>query len=297
MVGGRRSVVHDNGPLNTGIPRIAVFGSLRALSFTPVFCSVGHGEGRNIFQVLVTNLTFDTQTDGRAVWNREFLTVHAVSEQRLGMKRIRQIEAVPPSVNSVQKNQPGLRKNTCGIRVTPRRYAFQLSVRGPALFENVLGNLRGGRKPLQFRKGEFIRARNKSVHRKPPLLESTSHVASVIVVLGQGRVDRREIFRDFASVEFPSQRLAREENAMGGIGESFSAPDQTAVGGGNEAVTLREKAGHARRRSRHGCADSGCNKSASRKGTAHKLSFTGTSWPVVMPRIRLLKPARYTITT
>src|SRR5216683_928276 len=64
-------------------------------AFTVKVHAVRNGDPGKIFGVLVAELTRDAKANGGAVAGRQWFTIHAVSQQRLPMKDVRHVDAVP----------------------------------------------------------------------------------------------------------------------------------------------------------------------------------------------------------
>ena len=84
----------------------------------------------------------DAQPDRRSVRNGQVLPVHAVGQQSLRMPGIGHIEAVPPSIDAIKEDIPGLRLNSGGTQNKRERNACPLGNCRPAIFAYVLRDLR-----------------------------------------------------------------------------------------------------------------------------------------------------------
>src|SRR5262249_48323504 len=102
----------------------------------------------------------------------------------LRVKRIRQIEAIPPTVNTIKENVFRVRLNPHRIQHDTQRYSGPFCNRGPSLLANVFRDLRARRKTFEIGQREFAGAGNESLNGEPPLAKTSSHVLTVLIVIG-----------------------------------------------------------------------------------------------------------------
>src|SRR5947208_739482 len=89
--------------------------------------------------------------------------------------------------------------------------------------------------------------------------------------------------------------MAGHQGPLGGIGQSLANAVDAAMIGRDQAVSIGEAGGDGQA----GCARGGCQSSgdefAAGKQFAHVCSFPAAPWPVIIARMRALKPASQTM--
>src|SRR5262245_15999146 len=113
------------------------------------------------------------------------------------MPRIRQIQAVPPSIHTKEEDIPRLGLNSRLAQHIREWYAGPFGNCRPTLLANVLCNLRSRRITLQLRERKLTWPGHEPFDGEPPLRESGSHIGLVRIVFRHCRVDGRKVLRDF----------------------------------------------------------------------------------------------------
>src|SRR5215471_5207085 len=102
-ISSRRNCRRLTTDSNPRVPRPAI---LNVSSLASVIKLVCYNDARQVLHALVAELPFYTQAHGRAVWDGEIAAVHAVGQNGLRVKRIKQINAVHPVVVRVEHDEP-----------------------------------------------------------------------------------------------------------------------------------------------------------------------------------------------
>src|SRR5205807_1654210 len=167
----------------------------------------GYCNRREVFQVLVTQLALHAQTHRRPMRDGKIATVHTVGQQSLRMPCVRHVQTVPPSIDTIKKDIPGLWLNT-GLSEDPgKRNACPFRDCRPTLLADVFCNLRARRIASQLSEGKFRRPGDHPIDRKPPLAETGTHVPPVKRIFGQNRINGGEICGNLIPAELTSKWL------------------------------------------------------------------------------------------
>ena len=152
------------------------------------------------FEVLVSALSFDAETERRAVAARKVATIESVGKDRLRMLDLEQIVSLVPSVEGVDDDVARRRRDAARRVEHPlKRSARPLADRRPALFAHVGGDLRAGRQASDLVERQLERTRDEAADREAPVRESFRRVALILRVSRVGLVPGRERIGDVGS--------------------------------------------------------------------------------------------------
>src|SRR5271165_6728956 len=156
-----------------------------------------------------------------------------------------------------------------------------------------MSDLAPGRIALEFRDRKRCRADDHAVHRETPVGEPSRLQPLVGFVLRRiavgkrwfGNLTARKLTRQGVVGQYPLRR----------IGQRFARAIETAMIGWDQSITLRKTVGYGQARNARCCRDPGGDQFAAGE-IAHMGSLYIPARPVIIARMRLLRPARQIMT-
>src|ERR1700683_1161127 len=109
--------------LDARIPRVATIRARTTPTLAERLEAVRQSHAIDVFHVLITELSRDSESQGTPERDGKFVSVHAVGEERLRVQRVRHVDALPPvSLDRAVYNVPHLGQRTYAIQNVRERH-------------------------------------------------------------------------------------------------------------------------------------------------------------------------------
>src|SRR4030095_5857277 len=160
-----------------------------------------------------------------------------------------------------------------------------------------MGDLGVRWKSLQLSKRERRRASNEAVNCQAPIPKPIREQSLIVLLLRRLAIHRHHAGA-VTTGEFASQRLASHQQTLGGIRKCFADTVKSTVVRRDQTVSISQSKNTGQSRNAPSCyCEPRDNKFASANLLAHVSSEARSARPVIIARIRVLKPVSHTITT
>src|SRR5436190_23545187 len=212
-------------PSNASVPGAAFFPVK-----VPAVCD---DDSRKIFRVLPAHLTPQAKADGSAKVSGQGVTIHAIREQRLRMKSVSHVDAIPQCTRHcsgligirewLENDVSRLLMRSDKIQHSRQPHAGPLGNIGPTLLAGVQRYMTFGRQSFELFERKRYGTKNDALDGEAPVLETVREKSQVFVVRRMWAVHRRDL-RNVTAFEFASQGVSRGQETLSGIGKRFPDP-------------------------------------------------------------------------